>query len=230
MALRAKIEALHEVDAKHRDLYHATGDGFVLDVEPVDGLSLGKVEKWRAHVEKMLVAEKASAALDAARIDPAWKDYFLAKLTAAAQLNDEGDEIEVEIIDDKGIRRIGSRGEWLTIEGFVAEMKQARPRCFIDDEPNKSQPTSYSGPNPWLAAHRNLTAQGRIIRDNPELARRLMIEAEVDPGSVGSSRNSGTFNGPNPFKRETWNLTQQGELFRANRAAYERMKAEAGAA
>jgi len=233
MPLKAKINALHEVDVRHRDLYRAVGDGsFVLDVEPVGGLSLGKVSdltaeasKWRSRVEKILIAEKAAAALDAAQIDPAWRDFFLAKLIAAAQLHEEGDEIEVEVIDDQGHRRIGSRGQWMKIEDLVAEFKQKRPRCF--GEPEKTpQATSYDGPNPWLAAHRNLTAQGRIVRDNPELARRLMIEADIDPGTVGSPRSPGTFSG-NPFLKKTWNLTEQGRLYKENPALYERLKAEA---
>ncbi|KLK92848.1 hypothetical protein AA309_12035 [Microvirga vignae] len=232
MPLKAKIASLTEVEAKHRDLYRATGDGsFVLDVEPVGGLSLGNVDglkatadKWRSQVERFLVAEKAAAALDGAQIDPAWRDYFLAQVTAAAQLHEEGDKVEVEIVDDKGLRRIGSRGDWLTLEGFVAELKQKRPRCFRDDN-KKPGATGFDGPNPWLAAHRNLTMQGRIIRDNPDLARRLMVEADVNPGTLGSSRSSGSFSRLNPFKRESWNLTEQGRLFRDDRATYECLKA-----
>ncbi len=66
--------------------------------------------------------------------------------------------------------------------------------------------------NPWLTG--NLTQQGRLLRDAPELAARLQAAARGQRGN-------------NPFSREGQNLTAQAQLLRDNPKLAQMLKAEA---
>jgi len=58
------------------------------------------------------------------------------------------------------------------------ERRMARPKLYKPaPEPEPEQPVWVPPPNPWTREHYNLTEQGRILREDPELARRFKREA-----------------------------------------------------
>ena len=76
-------------------------------------------------------------------------------------------------------------GKLIGLEDQLKEVKENEPYLFGPDlkgrEPHKTTqtPPAYKN-NPWKVETKNLTEQGRILKEDPELAERLKAEAGVN--------------------------------------------------
>lgn len=83
---------------------------------------------------------------------------------------------------DKSKLSIAEDGTVLGIDEQLAVLKEQYKDLFKPDvkgkEPNNIGSSSLGQKNPWSKEHFNLTEQGRIYRENPELAAKLKAAAE----------------------------------------------------
>lgn len=95
----------------------------------------------------------------------------------------------VKVVDKEGHPRInGQTGKELTLADLLSEMKESDvfAPAFRGSRATGGGANGSAGNggasktvNPWKADSRNLTMQGQILRENPELAARLKAEASA---------------------------------------------------
>ncbi len=76
---------------------------------------------------------------------------------------------------DRGVRNV-------TVDGWVKEVHTKSPHLFGEDGEQgdgTGAGTGNSGTNPWAKETWNLTEQGRLVRDNPALAKQMAAQAGV---------------------------------------------------
>ena len=90
---------------------------------------------------------------------------------------------------DKSKLSIAEDGTVLGIDEQLKTLKEQYKDLFKPDvkgkEPNNIGESSISTKNPWSKEHFNLTEQGKLIRENPEKARQLIIQAGGNPSLFG---------------------------------------------
>lgn len=90
---------------------------------------------------------------------------------------------------DKSKLSIAEDGTVLGIDEQLKTLKEQYKDLFKPDvkgkEPNNIGGSSISTKNPWSKEHFNLTEQGKLIRENPEKARQLIIQAGGNPSLFG---------------------------------------------
>lgn len=83
---------------------------------------------------------------------------------------------------DKKKLTVSEDGTVLGIDEQLSILKEQYKDLFKPDvkgkEPNNIGGSSLGQKNPWSKEHFNLTEQGRIMRENPELAKQLMASAK----------------------------------------------------
>jgi TolA-binding protein len=83
---------------------------------------------------------------------------------------------------DRSKLSIAEDGTVLGIDEQITTLKEQYKDLFKPDlkgrEPNNTGGTPPGTKNPWSKEHFNLTEQGRILRENPELAKQLMTAAK----------------------------------------------------
>jgi TolA-binding protein len=83
---------------------------------------------------------------------------------------------------DRSKLSIAEDGTVLGIDEQLTTLKEQYKDLFKPDlkgrEPNNTGGTPPGTKNPWSKEHFNLTEQGRILRENPELAKQLMTAAK----------------------------------------------------
>jgi len=100
------------------------------------------------------------------------------------ELKEDG-TAEVVVVDAKGEPRIGEKGEMMTVDQLLAEMKEndVFAPAFRGSRASGGGATGSgaggraAGKNPWSKNSLNLTEQARILRENPAQAARLKAEA-----------------------------------------------------
>lgn len=173
----AAIEA--EKEQAEADKAKASGDveAVRIQLETKHGRELkaatDRAEKAERQVEKLVIDNGLSAALDEARVKPELK-------RAAAALLREG----VELKDDDG-EPVAYKGGLPLAEAIKlwAEGDEGKPFVLAGNSGGGAPgggKGAHSGPNPWKQGPSfSLTEQDRIARDKPDLAKRLMAEAEA---------------------------------------------------
>lgn len=116
-------------------------------------------------------------------------------------IDDQG-ELVVELLDDDGVPWLDAKGEPLSLSGRIAAMVDD-PQLGVLFSGNGTGSTPI-GKNPWKGDSFNLTEQGKIVRENPILAKRLADEAEA---ARQTAPNKG------------FNLTEAGRLHQKDPAA-----------
>lgn len=116
-------------------------------------------EQYEAKIRDMTI----SAAIQSKLTDVKYPDLLLTKF----------DKSKITIADD---------GTILGIDEQLSILKEQYKDLFKPDvkgkEPNNIGGSSLGQKNPWSKEHFNLTEQGRILRENPELAKQLMASAK----------------------------------------------------
>lgn len=135
-----------------------------------DALDLALEDKQRAEA-RAAAAEAAAAeaqataaralfvAANAGGLDRAWRVYLDTQLAQAAE-DESPEDVLARVLAE-----------------HAAETGREKPHDLGAPGRPAHQPEITTDTNPWLPESRNLTAQGRIIRDNPEQAARLMRAA-----------------------------------------------------
>lgn len=116
-------------------------------------------EQYEAKIKDMTIA----AAIRSKLTDAKYPDLLLTKF----------DQSKISIAED---------GTVLGIDEQLTALKEQYKDLFKPDlkgrEPNNTGGTPPGVKNPWSKEHFNLTEQGRILRENPELAVQLQASAK----------------------------------------------------
>lgn len=117
-------------------------------------------EQYEAKIKDMTIA----AAIRSKLTDAKYPDLLLTKF----------DQSKISIAED---------GTVLGIDEQLTALKEQYRDLFKPDlkgrEPNNTGGTPPGVKNPWSKEHFNLTEQGRILRENPELAVQLQASAKT---------------------------------------------------
>lgn len=116
-------------------------------------------EQYEAKIRDMTI----NAAIQSKLTDAKYPDLLISKF----------DKSKLSIADD---------GTVLGIDEQLTTIKEQYKDLFKPDikgrEPNNTGGTPPGTKNPWSKEHFNLTEQGRLLRENPELAKKLMASAK----------------------------------------------------
>ena len=116
-------------------------------------------EQYEAKIREMTI----TAAIQSKLTDAKYPDLLLTKF----------DRSKLSIAED---------GTVLGIDEQLTTLKEQYKDLFKPDlkgrEPNNTGGTPPGTKNPWSKEHFNLTEQGRILRENPELAAQLQAAAK----------------------------------------------------
>lgn len=103
--------------------------------------------------------------------------------------DENGNDVVVAYKTPNGTEKILSPSNGFEVAGFdealaiLVDRDSDRDSLLIEGRPGGGvKPGDKSGPsrkNPWKAETRNLTEQGKIVRENPTLAKKLAAEAGV---------------------------------------------------
>lgn len=95
----------------------------------------------------------------------------------------DGQPVPVEMKDGKEELRYGKDGKVLTFETWIDSLATSAPHLFEasagSGASGKGGGASGAQTNPWKKETFNLTRQGEVFRNNPDLARKLAGEAGV---------------------------------------------------
>ena len=175
--MQARLDAIEaEKEQAEADKAKASGDVEAVrtQLETKHGRELKaateRAEKAERQVEKLVIDNGLSAALDEARVKPELKR------AADAMLRDG-----VELKDDDG-EPVAYKGGLPLAEAIKlwAEGDEGKPFVLAGNSGGGAPggKGAHSGPNPWKQGPTfNLTDQDRIEREKPELAARLKAEA-----------------------------------------------------
>jgi len=116
-------------------------------------------EQYEAKIKDMTI----NAAIQAKLTDTKYPDLLVGKF----------DKSKLTVTED---------GTVLGIDEQLTAIKEQYKDLFKPDvrgrEPNNTGGTPPGGKNPWSKEHFNLTEQGRILKENPELAAQLKAAAQ----------------------------------------------------
>jgi len=116
-------------------------------------------EQYEAEIKEMTI----NSAIQSKLTDAKYPDLLISKF----------DKSKLSIADD---------GTVLGIDEQLTTIKEQYKDLFKPDikgrEPNNTGGTPPGTKNPWSKEHFNLTEQGRLLRENPELAKKLMASAK----------------------------------------------------
>lgn len=134
-----------------------------------DGLT---AELAKARISEAVVAEGIKKGLRQSAVTD-----LVGRAAQAWKLDKDGKPVAY---DGAGAERYGKTGERLAMGEWLDELIQSAPHLF-----EASQGTGASGGkgggtgtvNPWKKEHWNMTKQGAIMKENPQLAARLKAEA-----------------------------------------------------
>ncbi len=85
------------------------------------------------------------------------------------------------VLRDKDGEVVRGKSGPINFDEWLESQREARPHWFPTPKGSGARGNRGGGPageNPWKKDSRNLTRQGQILRENPDLAARLKAEAE----------------------------------------------------
>ena len=142
-----------------------------------------ETSKMKTTLERYLVDASATTAIAELKGVP---QLLLPHVKNAVRVIENDGEYIVQVVDATGTPRINNKGECLSIKELVEEMRQSEifGRAFEATGTTGSGSTGAKTnmapiKNPWKKETFNLTEQGRIFKENPELAQRLKKEASA---------------------------------------------------
>lgn len=195
---KAKLERLAKIDPDEYERIKTELQTFVDGKAPkLEDMLTARTEAMKKESAKQLAEEKAKSEALAARLSKVLIDDALATAAArkgvlASAIEDvklrgrnvfrlEHDEVTAYGVDNKP--RYGKDTKPLSIDEWMDELATQATHLF---NPNKGSGSGggggnnggYNKPNPFSKKTRNLTEQGRLMTENPELAERLRAQAE----------------------------------------------------
>ena len=147
----------------------------------------GDNEELRKQIEQLQKQNKEAAEQYEAKI----RDLAVTtaiKLAVAGQVHDP--DLVATLLDKSKIELDESGNVKAGLDEQIKALREAKSFLFIEQKPDKGpqfkgatpaegrDPASGGIKNPWSREHFNLTEQGRILRENPELAKQLQALAK----------------------------------------------------
>lgn len=138
--------------------------------------------RMRSALESNLVDAAATAAIAEMKGIPV---LLLPHVKAAVKVVESDGKYSVQVVDAAGTPRVNAKGEPLSIKELIEEMRQSEifGRAFEATGTTGGGASGGGGAsakaNPFKKETWNLTEQGRVTRDNPELAQKLREEARA---------------------------------------------------
>lgn len=138
-----------------------------------------EVELHNTILDNSITVEAAAAKC----LNPTLLTLWL-KNEAKVETTEEGRKI-IKLVDSTGSAKYNSKGDPMSVKDRIAEMKQDEAFAMLFEggiQGAGSGTKNGSGgrlKNPWKAETFNLTEQGKLVKDNPDLAKRLAAEAGV---------------------------------------------------
>lgn len=158
-------------DKQLEELKKSTGDSVALQeqITKLQGDNKTASEKYEADLKELKLSAAVKLALAGEAHDPDIVAGFLDK-----------DKIE---LDDSGAVKGG-------LDDQVKALRESKGFLFVEKDPNPTpKPKGWTPPegkpkgsesqvNPWKKETFNLTEQGKLIRDNPELAKQFQAASK----------------------------------------------------
>ena len=97
-------------------------------------------------------------------------------------------------LDADGNPRYNTSGNPMSTEDFVEDLVKKAPHLFDESKgsgsaPGSSSASPHNGVNPFSPETKNLSHQAKLLRENPQLAKRLAAQAGVKvPATLTSLR------------------------------------------
>lgn len=141
-----------------------------------------EIAKLQAELNNTILENAVAIEASAAKcVNPMLLSLWMGREARVVTLDDE--RRVVKLFNEDGTHRLNSKGDPMTIKERLEEMKQDPQFAvlFEGGVTGAGSKTERGGSgkqvNPWKKETLNLTEQGRIVRENPELAKRLATEA-----------------------------------------------------
>jgi hypothetical protein len=189
------VKAIEDIRGKKGD----SGVSFEKGLQRAIALRERKMAEELARVEeerRIAIAEKEAicnaledymrnnAAMQALSAAKAFGMVLLPHVIARIRVIKDGKGKHLlRVVDESGDERFDANGQPMTVEGLVANMRQSEEysSAFDTDRATDSDWRSMSsGINPWSRVSFNATEQAKILKSNPELARRLKQQAAAE--------------------------------------------------
>jgi len=142
----------------------------------------GDVKDWNKVLESHKVAQQQALAQATQR---AQQMLITAEIKAqAAALGIVDPDAAAKLADLSGVK-VGDDGTVTGVREALEALLQAKPYlkasgpAKVGVPSNPAATTNTGEKNPWTKDHWNLTEQGRIYREDPAKARRMMAEAGI---------------------------------------------------
>lgn len=164
--------AIQERDKQLAELKKTAGDHEMLkkQIEELQAANKKATEEYQAKLNELRIATAAKLAVAGEAHDP---DIVLSLLDRSKVTLNEDGSIKAGLDDQLQALRQAKPFLFKQQEGGGLQIKGAKPAEGME----KNQ-GGAGAKNPWSREHFNLTEQGRILRENPELAKQLMAAAK----------------------------------------------------
>lgn len=166
--LRQKLVDQHQVELKK-----AAEASAALEAEK---------QRLEGELKRTLMAHEVSVAASVAKaINPRLVEMVALDKMQVTE-SEDGRRL-VQVVDEKGDPRVDLKtGKPLTVQQLMEELRTTDEYAHLfEGGTNGAGSRTINGKkspaNPWLKEHRNLTQQGVLFKEDPELAKRLMAEA-----------------------------------------------------
>lgn len=155
--------------------------------EQLEALKKIDAEGLQAEIEKLqkenkATKEKYEAELRQLRINNAVEKKLIASGAKNIKATKALLDLEsVELDEDGNVKGLDEQIKQLQESEdskFLFNIQSSNKQQFKGFKPGESSDGTPAGKNPWSKEYFNLTEQGRILRENPELARQLQAAAK----------------------------------------------------
>lgn len=154
-----QLEALKKIDA----------EGLQAEIERLQKENKATKEKYEAELRQLRINNAVERALIASGAKNIKATKALLDLESL-ELDEDGN---VKGLDEQ-IKQLQENED----SKFLFNIQSSNKQQFKGFKPGESSDGTPVGKNPWSKEHFNLTEQGKILRENPELARQLQAAAK----------------------------------------------------
>lgn len=155
-------------DKQLDDLKKVDAEGLKAEIEKLQGENKTAKEKYEADLKQIQINNAVEKALITAKA----KNIKAVK----ALLDLEKAELDGDTIKglDEQLKKLQEGDD----SKFLFDVQSSNKQQFKGFKPGESIDGTPSGKNPWSKEHFNLTEQGKIYRENPELAKQLQASVK----------------------------------------------------
>lgn len=154
-----QLEALKKIDA----------EGLQAEIEKLQKENKATKEKYEAELKQIRLNNAVERALIASKAKNIKAVKALLDLENV-ELDEDGNIKGL----DKQIKKLQESED----SSFLFDIQSSNKQQLKGFKPGESSDGIPTGKNPWSKEHFNLTEQGKILRENPELARQLQAAAK----------------------------------------------------